>query len=274
MAYPRARRKVEELALSNPRARASAVLDQVIDWRGPDGAPILGPDDVPSLRVVQGWIAAIRRRGGDAWSLAVANQDDAPFLLEVLWYVVEAGYGRPALTTDEAAWCVRVHRASPGLHPWDAFVVGRLYLARIAGDESTVGLDTYLAFRTWESPENRDQYLRKAREGGWAEETWGAYASGPGWRGWIVRDVAAAVAAWEYELANNVRIIPEQVGEARTRIEAITVAAKSYEEALEVEGWSGSGPGSDPGRLHPPATPSAEASPSTTPASSGRSRPG
>ena len=103
---------------------------------------------LPSTRSVQEMVKEYRPPDpSDWWSLADADLNDAPLVLDTLAAVMNMVKNpRQSVTVDHATWIVRVRRACPEMNGWDAWRVARRYLVREARGKDTADLDALLGF--------------------------------------------------------------------------------------------------------------------------------
>lgn len=111
------------------------------------------------------------RKPGEVWSLSSDDDQAAPLVLPVLAAVIEQTEGqRTTLTAEEASWILRIQGAAPDLRPWRCFLLARFYIATLAQDHATAGLDALVAFAPWRSRADFDRYLEATSGAGAVQE--------------------------------------------------------------------------------------------------------
>ena len=167
-------RRLEDLAIADVSA---AAIHGQLQRDAHSGSYEFGPQDVPSLRTVQDVVNELRGLDtSGSWTIADARDgEEARLVLETLAAVIEATEGkRREITRGEAAWVIRIRRAAPDLHPWEAFRLARTYLRLEERGEPSGFLDAFLAFAPWRSPEHFERTKAAIRKG-WLPAYRGGY---------------------------------------------------------------------------------------------------
>ena len=97
-----------------------------------------------------------------AWSITDGEPEEARIVLDFLAdEMLEDPYWIRALSRAEAEWVVRLSRVAPGASSTIICTLKNQYMSRKAkGIAHTRDLDTYLAFRPWESSDRLKLYKR------------------------------------------------------------------------------------------------------------------
>lgn len=121
---------------------------------------------LPILRTIQTIVKECRPPDpSGSWSVAEAEEDEAPYILDVLADVADLTCGnKTSLTRAEVAWINRIHVCQTGLSPWDVYLVARVYMLRESRKEMTEDLDIYLAFHPWASDKDYQRYTQAVDE--------------------------------------------------------------------------------------------------------------
>lgn len=109
---------------------------------------------LPTLRTVQRYVAELTptEKSGD-WSLVDSEPEYVGTILEVLAAAIRrTGGQKRSLTKTEADWILIVRSAAPDLPAREVYPLARLYLLRQERNESTLDLDSLLAFAPWRGP--------------------------------------------------------------------------------------------------------------------------
>jgi len=143
------REEVSTVHFAEPSLSGSQVRDKLAVAH-PDLDPwAKKPWQVPPVRTINLWLADIRIRDKDLWSLASAGDpQDGRVILATLREVIKHSRGGIRLITkSEADFLIRIHAARPDLETdlWTAYVFARLYAARKRRGESYTSLDLQLA---------------------------------------------------------------------------------------------------------------------------------
>jgi hypothetical protein len=119
-----------------------------------------GKEAQVSYRTVLNVVKAVTPQDPSApWGLGDAEDEaEARAVLgamaDVLWQFPKA---KP-VTLNEASWISRIAGVAPGLSPCMQWIVARQYLVAKGRNESTLGLDLFLALQPWESKEAHKVY--------------------------------------------------------------------------------------------------------------------
>jgi hypothetical protein len=108
-----------------------------------------------------------------------ANKDTAPedlrTILDVLaWISLDTKGKKTTLTKAEVEWILRIAKAAPNAGSRVIWRVVQRYMLAEAKGESSEALDTYLAFKPWES-ENRFRNYNHLASYGWIKEAPGRH---------------------------------------------------------------------------------------------------
>lgn len=101
---------------------------------------------VPDLRTVERRVKALTPADKSApWRLRDAHPEDVPSVLLVQVVVRYRTEGRRAfITTEEAAWIVRIMRVVPALLPWEVYLITKEYMLRADDQAATQRVDDLL----------------------------------------------------------------------------------------------------------------------------------
>ena len=138
-------------------------------WKAPDIHEALverfTAGRAPKLRTVQRWVAQKSDPSG-AWRFADADAEDAALLLPVLAALISETRGRrKELSNAEAERVAKICGAAPGVDPWYAYVLARLYMLREQANMASPDIDAYLAYAPWRGKQEADAYGQALEEG-------------------------------------------------------------------------------------------------------------
>lgn len=126
----------------------------------------------------------------DEW--LTPNPEDLRSILDVLaWITLDTKGKKTTLTKKEVSWILKIAKAAPSAGSRVIWRVVQRYMLAEAKGESTEALDTYLAFKPWES-ENRFRNYNHLARYGWIKEAPGrhemdgTYPESEGLGGWYM----------------------------------------------------------------------------------------
>lgn len=119
----------------------------------------------PSLRTVETWYRKLSPPDvTGAWSFTEA--DEPELVLPVLAALISETRGRrKELTNAEAEWIAKICGAAPGIDPWYAYILARLYMLRKQAGLTSLDIDAYLAYAPWRGEQEAQAYGQALEEG-------------------------------------------------------------------------------------------------------------
>ena len=120
----------------------------------------------PSFRTIQRWAQEMGQPAESKWELTDAEEEEIPFVLELVKYMIRRSRGNKTfLTKDEAALAISIHWADTTLASPHVWALTESYAAARQRGIATTDLDVLLAFRPWRGVPNLMEYCELIKDG-------------------------------------------------------------------------------------------------------------
>jgi hypothetical protein len=157
---------IEGLADKHPTWSPKQIYDDLGEWNaeGEYKYSVVRKYGLPEIRTAERIVKDSRPPDpSGAWAPTEWSGEDAALVLEVLKYLRQMGQG-VWLTQAEADRILWVRRVAPTLPIGDVWRIMRRYMAREAKQQPTEYLVLYLAFKSWNGPDEEGAYFAAVPE--------------------------------------------------------------------------------------------------------------